>query len=328
MFNELIYSFIDEIVENSASVPVLLVTEDERVVLHSGNISSERYADSVVLRQTLKQMRSQNQPFEVSDGFDTYYVFYESSSILKRLYYIPFIVFVIVAAFVFSIIWVLRTSKHSENNKLWVAMSRETAHQLGTPLSSLIAWVEYLRTQNFEEENLLEIEKDIDRLKMIAERFSKIGSNPVIQSHNVVNTVYDSISYLQFRRLSRKIKFQVNVPPETEVFVNINPQLLEWVFENLSTNAADAIGVNDGLIQIDITEHRKTVFIDITDNGKGIPKNKWKLIFETGYTVKPRGWGLGLPLSHRIVHDYHKGKIFVKNSVVGEGTTFRIIFNK
>jgi signal transduction histidine kinase len=328
MLDGLINSFVTEIVENSESVPVLLVTTDETRVIASGNVSLERYTDSLILRETLAQMRLQNQPIEISDGVDSFLVFYESSDILRRLSFIPAIAFGVIVAFVFSLIWVMRTARRSENNMLWAGMSRETAHQLGTPLSSLIGWVEYLRLQNVEEENLVEIEKDIDRLKVIAERFSKIGSEPKMTSVNIVRVVYDSISYLQFRRLSRKVRFQVNVSKDTEIFVDINPQLVEWVFENLSTNAADAIGANEGLIQIDITEHRKTVVIDITDNGKGLPKKRWKTIFETGYTTKPRGWGLGLPLSRRIIHNYHRGKIFVKNSATGEGTTFRIIFNK
>ncbi|MCL2682668.1 MAG: HAMP domain-containing histidine kinase [Bacteroidales bacterium] len=324
---DLVNSFVVEVVDNSIFAPVLIVTEDERTVVSVGNMSPETYVDSVVLKKTLAEMRAQNAPIEISVGSDTHLVFYKNSIILTRLKYIPIIFVVVLSAFILSLIWTFRISRRSENDKLWVGMSRETAHQLGTPISSLIGWVEYLKSQNVDESHLVEVEKDIERLKVITERFSKIGSEPKMTIQNVVKVVYDSVSYLQVR-LSKKIKFQVNVSPDTLILANINSQLVEWVFENLSRNAADAIGMNDGIIQIDISEQAKTVAIDITDNGKGIPKSDWKTIFEAGYTTKSRGWGLGLPLSRRIIHNYHKGEIFVKRSVVGEGTTFRIIFNK
>ncbi|MDR0437798.1 MAG: HAMP domain-containing histidine kinase [Bacteroidales bacterium] len=324
---ELVNSFVVEVVDNSIFAPVLIVTEDERTVINVGNMLPEEYTDSVMLKKTLAEMRAQNAPIEISVGSDTHLVFYKNSAILTRLQYIPIIFFVVLSAFILSLIWTFRISRRSENDKLWVGMSRETAHQLGTPISSLIGWVEYLKSQNVDESHLVEIEKDIDCLKMISERFSKIGSEPKMTTQNIVKVVYDSVSYLQ-GRLSKKIKFQVNVSPDTVILANINSQLVEWVFENLSRNAADAIGINDGIIQIDISEQAKTIAIDITDNGKGIPKSQWKTIFEAGYTTKARGWGLGLPLSRRIIHNYHKGEIFVKWSVLGEGTTFRIIFNK
>jgi signal transduction histidine kinase len=254
-------------------------------------------------------------------------IFYENSKTIELLAYLPIIAFVIFGIFILSIIWGMRVSKQSENNKLWVGMSRETAHQLGTPLSSLKGWMEYLRTQNMNEEYLVEMEKDIDRLTVISERFSKIGSGPKMQTENIVKVIYKSISYLQ-PRLSRKIKLQVNVPQNAVMLAGINSQLVEWVLENLTRNAADAIETKDGHVKIDIFEHSKTIVIDIIDNGKGIPKNQWKQIFEPGYTTKLRGWGLGLPLCYRIIHDYHKGDIFVKQSTVGGGTTIRIILNK
>jgi len=184
-----------------------------------------------------------------------------------------------------------------------------------------------LRTKNVEEEFVVEIEKDVDRLKIIAERFSKIGSEPKMINENIVNVVYNSISYLQ-ARLSRKIKFSVNVPSDDVILTDINPQLVEWVLENLLRNAADAIGTNEGLIQINVAEHNKTVVVDVIDNGKGLSRDKWDVIFDAGFSTKTRGWGLGLTLSRRVIHNYHKGRIFVKQSTIGEGTTFRIIFNK
>jgi signal transduction histidine kinase len=329
MLNNLMESYMDDIVDNSIFAPVLVVTQDEKTVIHTGNILPEQYADSVELKRTLRQMRQQNNPIELKvDSDEVYLIFYKNSAILNLLQYIPIIFFVIVAAFIFSMIWVFRTNRRAERDNLWVGMSRETAHQLGTPLSSMIGWMEYLRSQNVDETYLVEIEKDLDRLKIITDRFSKIGSEPKMTTENVVSVVYRSISYLQ-PRLSQKIKFSVNVSSDTVIFASVNSQLTEWVLENLFKNAVDAIGTKDGLIQVNIiSEYDQNVVIDVVDNGKGISRDKWKTIFEAGHTTKSRGWGLGLPLSYRIIHDYHKGKIFVVNSTVGGGTTFRIVLNK
>jgi len=328
ILDEIIHSFMDEIVTNSIFAPILVVSKDEQTVVQAGNISSDLYMDPDILRSTLLRMRSQNTPIEFSiSGDEAYLIFYESSIIVKRLAFLPIIAFVIFGIFIFFIILGMRITKQSENNKLWVGMSRETAHQLGTPLSSLIGWLELLKSQNIDENYLTEIEKDIDRLVVVSKRFSKIGSQPKMSTENIVQTVYKSIVYLQ-PRISQKIKLQVNVSPNAVMLTNVNVQLLEWVLENLVTNAVDAVGTKDGLIQIGITEHSKTIIIDVTDNGKGIPKNQWKLIFEAGYTTRSRGWGLGLPLCYRIIHHYHKGDVFVKHSVVGEGTTIRIVLNK
>ena len=328
ILDDIIHSFMEEIVTNSIFAPILVVSEDEETVIEAGNMSPERYADPEALQNTLRQMRAQNTPIKFAiDAEQTYLIFYESSMIVKRLAYLPIIAFAIFGIFILSIIWGMSESKQSENTKLWVGMSRETAHQLGTPLSSLIGWVELLREQNVDESYLEEIKKDIDRLVVISDRFSKMGSQPKMMTENVVQTVYKSITYLQ-PRISQKIKLQANVSPNAVILTSINVQLFEWVLENLATNAIDAIGTKDGLVEINITEQPKTITIDVIDNGKGIPKKSWKAIFDAGYTTKSRGWGLGLPLCYRIIRNYHKGDIFVRRSVVGEGTTFRIILNK
>ncbi|MDR1950673.1 MAG: HAMP domain-containing histidine kinase [Bacteroidales bacterium] len=329
ILDNIIHSFIDEIVSNSIFAPILVVSEDEKTVIQAGNISPERYVYTQALKNTLKQMRAQNTPIEFSINADeTYLIFYESSMIVRRLVYLPIIAFVIFTIFIGSIIWGMGVSKQSENNKLWLGISRETAHQLGTPISSLMGWIELFRSQQIDENLLVEMEKDINRLTIISERFSKIGSEPTMNTQNIIQMVYKSTSYLQ-PRLSRKLKFHVDVLPNVVMLANANTQLIEWVLENLITNAVDAIGTKEnGLVEINITEQFKTVTIDITDNGKGIPKAQWKTIFEAGFTTKPRGWGLGLSLCYRIIHNYHKGDILVKNSVVGEGTTMRIILNK
>jgi len=328
ILDDVIHSFMDEIVTNSIFAPILVVTKDERTVIQAGNISPEEYADPATLRKTLNRMRAQNKPIEFSfDTYETLLIFYESSIIARRLVYLPIIAFAILFIFALYLIWVVKMSRQSESNKLWVGMSRETAHQLGTPLSSLMGWTEYLRSQNVDEKYLVEIKKDIDRLVVISERFSKIGSEPKMKTENIVQIIHKSITYLQ-PRLSQKIKIQVNVSPNAVILTSVNAQLLEWVLENLAANAVDAIGTKDGLVEIYITEQIKTITIDIVDSGKGIPKTQWKTVFEAGYTTKSRGWGLGLTLCHRIIHNYHKGDIFVKQSAAGEGTTFRIILKK
>jgi hypothetical protein len=350
------FDFYREIVEENTTIPVV-VTDQNFKILHCANTDIDRLKITY-LEDTLLEKFSKNPPLSIPFMGETWYfhykhpkafielqeildgvihsfmdeimvssIFYEDSKTVELLAYLPIIAFIIFGIFIGSIIWGMRVAKQSENNKLWVGMSRETAHQLGTPLSSLKGWMEYLKNQNVDENHLMEIEKDIDRLSVISERFSKIGSEPKMKTENIVQIVYKSISYLQ-PRLSKKIKLHVNIPQTAVVLAGINSQLVEWVLENLVGNAADAIETKDGLIEINIIEHSHTVTIDVTDNGKGIPKNQWKQTFVPGYTTKSRGWGLGLPLCYRIVTNYHKGEIFVKHSTVGEGTTIRIILNK
>ncbi|MCL2413393.1 MAG: HAMP domain-containing histidine kinase [Bacteroidales bacterium] len=328
ILDDVIHSFIDEIATSSIFAAVLVVSEDEQTVIKSGNMPADRYSNQEVLRRTLNYMRAQNVPVEFYVGADErYLIFYESSMIARWLAHLPIAAFIIFGIFVVTIIWGIKMSKQSENNKLWVGMSRETAHQLGTPLSSLMGWMEILKNQNVDEQYLTELGKDVDRLTTISERFSKIGSRPKMDTENIVQIVHKSIAYLR-PRVSQKTKIQTGVSPNAVMLAGVNAQLLEWVLENLIVNAVDAIGVDDGLVDIEISEQPKTITIDVTDNGKGIPKKEWKTIFEAGYTTKSRGWGLGLPLCYRIIHNYHNGEIFVKQSVVGEGTTIRIILKK
>ena len=326
--DDVIYSFMDEIVASSIFAPILVVSKDKQTVIQAGNMLPEQYTDPKILQKTLNRMAAQNKPLEFSiDSDESFLIFYESSMVVERLAYLPIIAFIVFVIFILSVIWGMSVSRQSENSKLWVGMSRETAHQLGTPLSSLMGWVEYLKSQNVDERYLVEMGKDIDRLAVISERFSKIGSEPKMSTENIVQIIHKSIAYLQ-PRLSQKVKLQVNVPARAVMLTSVNVQLFEWVLENLATNAVDAIGTKEGLIEIHATEQFKTITIDITDNGKGIPKKQWKTIFETGYTSKSRGWGLGLSLCYRIIHSYHKGDIFVKQSVLGKGTTFRIVLKK
>jgi signal transduction histidine kinase len=205
-------------------------------------------------------------------------------------------------------------------------MSKETAHQLGTPLSSMLAWIELLRLSEVNHEAVDELEKDVMRLEIITERFSKIGSTPQLETINLVEVIYQVITYLKVRT-SKKIEYSINLPPEATVMVSLNRHLFEWVIENLTRNAVDAMS-GIGTFHIDITENEGKVMIDFTDSGKGIPRRKFKTVFQPGYSTKLRGWGLGLTLARRIIRSYHKGKIFVKSSTIDKGTTFRIVLNK
>jgi signal transduction histidine kinase len=219
-------------------------------------------------------------------------------------------------------------SRVSEQNRVWIGLAKETAHQLGTPLSSLMAWSEYFRSdENVPNEIVDELDKDIKRLEMITSRFSNIGSVPVLKDENVFQVVHNTISYLE-KRVSSKVKFAVNAANKN-LTAKLNPPLFEWVIENLSKNAVDAIGAAAGSITINIIAGaEKRVFIDITDTGKGISKSNMKKVFQPGFTTRQRGWGLGLTLVQRIVENYHEGKIYIRNSEVGKGTTFRIVLNR
>ena len=218
-------------------------------------------------------------------------------------------------------------ARNAEQNQVWVGMSKETAHQLGTPLSSLMAWMELLKLKGIDEDTVKEVEKDIKRLENITERFSKVGSPPQLLQSDIVNIVNKAIEYLK-PRLSKNTQFSINVTPGNKsIEVPVNPNLFEWVIENICKNAVDAMGGN-GKISIDIIEQKKHVVVDITDSGKGISKYKFNELFKPGYTSKKRGWGLGLSLSKRIIENYHKGRLFVKSSQINKGTTFRIMLKK
>ena len=229
-------------------------------------------------------------------------------------------IFLFIAYLLFS------TARKSEQNQVWVGMAKETAHQLGTPLSSMIGWVELLKLKGLDEDTVHEIAKDVHRLETITDRFSKIGSTARLEPYNIVMVIYDSVNYIK-SRVSPKVRFTITPDLTTQVSAPINLHLFEWVIENLCKNAVDAMEGN-GSIHIVVTEDIKQVVIDISDTGKGIQKSRFKTIFHPGYTSKTRGWGLGLTLSKRIIENYHSGKIFVKTSAIGKGTTFRIILKK
>jgi hypothetical protein len=328
VLDDMVKSFISEVAINSASVPVIYTDSTKLKVIDSGHlVDPAKIKDPVALQSMLAEMASQNQPLEVEfgDGSKSY-IFYKESLLLTQLRYYPFIMLVVISVFLLIAYVLFSTSRKVEQNQVWVGMAKETAHQLGTPLSSLIAWLEYLKTKGLDTQTAIEIEKDLNRLQMITERFSKIGSVPVLDYVDLVKVLNDAIGYMKLRT-SKNVLFTFNSGNGEPFFARLNVPLFEWVIENLIRNAVDAMNGN-GEVIISLHDQMQFVYIDISDTGKGILKSKFKTVFEPGYTTKKRGWGLGLSLTKRIIENYHSGKIFVKSSDVQKGTTFRIVINK
>ncbi|MEI6062831.1 MAG: HAMP domain-containing sensor histidine kinase [Bacteroidota bacterium] len=327
VLNNLVNSFFSEVVNNSASVPVLVTDSMQTQALLYGQIDTLQIHNPVYLQHTIHNMAAQNDPIEINIAEQgKRLIFYKDSYVLTQLRYFPYIQLAIISIFLLVAYMLFSTARRSEQNQVWAGLAKETAHQLGTPLSSMMAWVDYLEAKDVDSETIEELRKDVNRLSTITDRFSKIGSNPSLVPENVVSVIYDSVSYLK-TRTSQKITYSINVPPEQSIVVPLNLQLFEWVIENLVKNAVDAM-TRQGSIKIEIMEEDHVVNIDIADTGKGIPRNMFRTIFNPGYTSKQRGWGLGLSLSKRIICEYHRGKIFVKSSTLGKGTTFRIVLNK
>lgn len=327
VLDDLIKTFFTEVVENSASVPVIITDSTRHHILGFGNLETNQMTDSAFLKKTLASMEAENTPIMINlEGQGNTYIFYKSSYLLTQLRFYPFFQLGIIALFLLISYILFSSARRSEQNQVWVGMAKETAHQLGTPISSIMAWVELMKINNADNETVTELEKDTKRLGTIAERFSKIGSSPSLKVDDVVRVIYETVDYLK-PRTSKKVSFSFNIPREKSILVPLNQGLFEWVIENVCKNSIDAMSGN-GSINIEITEDRKYVFIDVTDTGKGIPRSQFKTIFHPGYTSKKRGWGLGLTLCRRIMKEYHKGKIFVKSSVQDVGTTIRIILQK
>ena len=327
VLNNLVNSFFSEVVNNSASVPVLVTDSTQRQALAYGQVDTLHIHDTIFLKHIIDDMVSHNEPIEITiAGQGKRLIFYKDSYVLTQLRYFPYIQLAIISIFLLVAYMLFSTARRSEQNQVWAGLAKETAHQLGTPLSSMMAWVDYLEAKDIDSETIEELRKDVNRLSTITDRFSKIGSQPTLVPENLVSVIYSSVSYLK-TRTSQKITYSINVTPEESILVPLNLQLFEWVIENLVKNAVDAM-TRQGTIRIDILEEETVVNIDIADTGKGIPRNMFRTIFNPGYTSKQRGWGLGLSLSKRIITDYHNGKIFVKSSTLGKGTTFRIVLKK
>ncbi|MDR1181775.1 MAG: HAMP domain-containing histidine kinase [Bacteroidales bacterium] len=326
VFRDIIHNFFSEVINNVPSLPVIVTDSSQQVVLLHSNIDSSRIKDSVYVKNLVETMRIKNEPIQVMLDEHTYaYVLYEESFILRVLRVFPIIQMFLTAIFIFIAYLLFRFARRLEQDQIWVGMSKETAHQLGTPLSSLMAWVEILENENVNPDIVREINKDISRLENIAQRFSKIGSIPKLEVENVNLITCEFIAYFQ-NRISSGIKFQIKIP-ECQINACINKHLFEWVLENLCKNAVDAMdGV--GTITVEIQEDKQFIYIDISDTGKGIDPKRQKTIFEPGVTTKSRGWGLGLTLARRIINDYHNGKIEIKYSAVNKGSTFRIKLKK
>ncbi len=315
-----------KILGENKTIPVILVGENGEITDYR-NIKMKTANDSLYLRKQLEIMKEQHEPIVIEyDGGHKNYVFYKDSSLLTALFYYPYILVVIVSFFIVIAYWAFSSSRKAEENQLWAGLSKETAHQLGTPISSLVAWIELLKLKNEDKKLIEEVEKDVKRLETITERFSGIGSTPVLMRMNLFKILVNSVSYLQ-ARTSKNVKYILNFDKDGELLIPVNESLFEWVIENMCKNAVDAMQ-GKGKIIISVEERKDKIFIDIKDFGKGIPKTQFKTVFKPGFTTKKRGWGLGLSLVKRIVETYHSGKIFVKSSEPGKETTFRIVLNK
>ncbi|MFV8225125.1 sensor histidine kinase [Christiangramia aquimixticola] len=318
-------SLILEILNNNTSIPIIHTNEDGEIAFTT-NIDPVILEDPEKLQEYLDDLKYENEPIPVDLGEgQIQYLYYGNSPVLTKLKYYPIGLTLIGFLFIGVVYFFYTTTKNSEQNKLWAGMAKETAHQIGTPLSSLIGWTEILKTEDVDPSYVAEMEKDIDRLRTITERFSKIGSSPNLKTTDIVEATRESYDYLKLRS-SNLIEFSI-VTPNQPIRVMLNEQLYSWTIENLVKNAIDAMR-GKGELLLEIKQDSKQAHIFITDTGKGIDKNKFKVIFEPGHTTKKRGWGLGLSLAKRIIEEYHRGKIKVARSELNKGTTFQISLSK
>lgn len=319
-------NFLLDIIKENQTIPVILVDDEGNISAHR-NLDSIKSNDPKYLNKQLDDMKAEHEPIKIlyDETNKRYnYLYYKNSVILTQLKNYPYYQLSIIAIFILVAYLAFSYSRKSEQNQVWVGMSKETAHQLGTPISSLNGWINLLREEGLEnkEDLINELEKDVKRLEIITERFSKIGSAPVLDAVPIYEVMSKAIEYLR-NRSSKQVHFEVTTSDE-DAMAMVNIPLFEWVIENLCKNAIDAMS-GAGIISAHISTDADKVFIDIKDTGKGIPTSKFKTVFKPGYTTKKRGWGLGLSLVKRIIEEYHKGKIFVKESSLEKGTTFRIV---
>ncbi|MDC1431948.1 ATP-binding protein [Polaribacter sp.] len=310
-----------KIIKNSTDIPMILVNESGEIEYK--NLDSIKSLDPIYVNAQLQKMKSENAPIEISyNGKNKKLIYYRDSDLLNKLTYYPLALILILILFLSVIYLFFSSNRAAETNKLWTGMAKETAHQIGTPLSSLLGWIAILKMEKVDDKYVSEIEKDVHRLSTIANRFSKIGSVPELRKENIIHITKQAYNYLESRS-SKQILFTFS-SEEKELFVNLNNELFGWVIENLIKNAIDAMQ-KKGALKLAITPLGKHVKITISDTGKGMHKSLFKQIFKPGFTTKKRGWGLGLSLSKRIVEDYHKGKISVQKSEIAKGTTFEIL---
>ena len=310
-----------QILSSNTTTPMLVINKDGSLGTYN-NIDEEKVKDSAYVNKMIQQFKNENTPIEIRYQNEVYQtLYYGNSPLLNKLKYYPLALLLIIFLFAAVVFFFYRSTKNATQNKLWSGMAKETAHQIGTPLSSLIGWTEILRNEHVKSDYISEIEKDINRLQTITDRFSKIGSVPTLEKADIVKETTESYDYLK-ARASKLIDFKISTP-QKEILVDLNKQLYSWTIENLVKNAIDAMK-GKGELKIEIIPEDKYVKINITDTGKGIVKQNFRKIFEPGHTSKQRGWGLGLSLARRIIEDYHNGRIKVLQSDIGKGTTMQI----
>ena len=317
--NDLSLNVIDE----NKDIPII-ITDKNRNLIESKNIDEEILSNPEKLKQKIAEMDDKYPAFEIQlPNFNNQFVFYDNSDLLNYLRYYPYALGLFIGLYLLFSFWFLRTIKKSDESMLWAGLAKETAHQIGTPLSSMIGWVEVMKLDaNRNNDGLLEINKDINRLKTISERFSKIGSVPELNDLNLKETVQQNFDYLK-SRISRKVNFELKVPSR-EILIPHNRILMSWVIENLVKNAVDAMK-GEGKLEISLYSKNNYVLIDVKDSGSGMTNTQMRSAFKPGYSTKKRGWGLGLSLAKRVINEYHNGDIKIAESEVGKGTTFRIV---
>ena len=315
--------------ENSKDIPMILVTEKDSIMDYRNLDSAKISKDKSYLAERLAEFKKLNEPIiwkNPLDSLQTNRVFYGESVLLKQVRYYPIIQILIVALFIIITLIAISTRNKSTQNQVWAGLAKETAHQLGTPLTSLQGWVEILKETPGMEKIVPEMSKDVDRLKLVSDRFGKIGSTPQLELNDIIIQVENMVNYIK-RRSPESVVFNINTNGEREIKAMINGPLFDWVIENLLKNGLDAME-GKGNLSISIKNETAQVIVDVTDSGKGISKQNISKVFKPGFTTKKRGWGLGLTLCKRIIEQYHKGELFVKQSEPGKGTTFRIVLHK
>lgn len=317
--------FYGKVVENNETVPVIVLDSLDHISFVR-NVDLEKMENPRYVNNKLRQMKEASDPIIINvSPSEKQYLYYSKSTILTKLIVYPFVQLGIIILFILVAYFAFSSSRNAEQNQVWLGLSKETAHQLGTPISSLLAWLEMMKLKSNDPDLLAELEKDVKRLEKITERFSKIGSKPMLKKENLITIISSAVNYLRTRS-SGSVKFNVHLSSD-ELFIPLNASLFEWVIENICKNAIDATN-GQGEVEIFISDHNQVVYVDVSDTGKGISKGLFKTIFKPGYTTKERGWGLGLSLAKRIVEEYHDGKIFVHQSEIGKGTVIRIVLKK
>jgi signal transduction histidine kinase len=318
--------FLSSIIDKNNTIPVILTDEADSII-SAINFSRENLEDPHYMNKALRRIKENNDPITINLEHGHYnLIYFKDSIILRMLIYYPYIQLGVILLFILVSYLAFSSSRKAEQNQVWVGMSKETAHQLGTPTSSLAGWIEIMQNKYPDIPVTKELARDVERLEKITERFSRIGSKPSINDDNINSIISRTIDYLKLRT-SSKVRFNISTNQGKDVIIPVNAALFEWVIENVTKNAIDAMEGN-GVINILITETEKQAIIDISDTGKGIPKPAFKKIFNPGYTTRKTGWGLGLSLSKRIIEEYHHGRIFVRQSEVGKGSCIRIVMNK